>query len=313
MYAWLTHKFRGLVLLEVFLNKWTVQTYAMKSNRNHIESPNFADPPQSCGRGSLLWSCSFVQRKIAQDSGICKLNHIYLESLLPKYEVQSVYSQLYSTKMNSTNVTYSPEMSWVQMEVWSKTVPASQEHLEHGQLEAIAKLHAGLLAQGWNQGKDWPWVHDLVCPYVPTTLWYVVPFVPLEIFHVEFFFIFCSWKNQGDSCLVSLPGFNKRDPLLVPFLPIFLCAQTPVVTRSAWRQCFSFTHQATRWTSRSLEAQWSRMQSTVETSYAMKPWEHMRLETLRTKVPKNDICMKGTKGLDRSLLNDFSSQKKYTL
>ena len=96
MYAWLKHKFRGLVLLEVFLNKWTVQTYAMKSNRNHIESPNFADPPQSCGRGSLLWSCSFVQQKIAQDSGICKLNHIYLESLLPKYEVQSVYSQLYS-------------------------------------------------------------------------------------------------------------------------------------------------------------------------------------------------------------------------
>ena len=84
VYAWLKHKFRGLVLLEVFLNKWTVQTYAMKSNRNHIESPNFADPPQSCGRGSLLWSCSFVQQKIAQDSGICKLNHIYLESLLPK-------------------------------------------------------------------------------------------------------------------------------------------------------------------------------------------------------------------------------------
>ena len=118
----------------------------------------------------------------------------------------------------------------------------------------------------------------------------------------------CAFDHRTTSCQKQ----NKMQIHVVTFLPIFLCAQTPVVTRSAWRQCFSFTRQATRWTSRSLEAQWSRMQSTVETSYAIKPWKHMRLETLRTKVPKNDICMKGTKGLDRSLLNDFSSRKNIT-
>lgn len=120
----------------------------------------------------------------------------------------------------------------------------------------------------------------------------------------------CAFDHRTTSCQKQ----NQMQIHVVTFLPIFLCAQTPVVTRSAWRQCFSFTRQATKWTSRSLEAQWSRMQSTVETSY--RNHETMRTQEAgdsENQGPEKWHLDEGHQGFGQVSFERLQQSEKYNL